>query len=110
MSSDLSESLQTQIADLSNEAKVLFIFFGCIFLLIEASKVTVKNCVSRNIKVFEYGKDFQELEKQIPRLEELVKKIHDHLKVIFSFETSTKSRYFEASGETLKEEDKQAEA
>merc|ERR1719461_2105619 len=64
--SELSESLQAQISDLSNEAK--------------ASK---------------YGKDFQELEKQIPRLEELVKKIHDHLK---------------ASGETLKEEDKQAEA
>jgi len=64
--SELSESLQAQISDLSNEAK--------------ASK---------------YGKDFQELEKQIPKLEELVKKIHDHLK---------------ASGETLKEEEKQAEA
>jgi len=58
--SELSESLQSQITDLSNEAK--------------ASK---------------YGKDFQDLEHQIPKLEQLVKKIHDHLK---------------ASGEPMKEE------
>lgn len=49
--SDLSETLQTQITELSNEAK--------------ASK---------------FGKDFNNLEKQIPELENLVKQIHDHLK------------------------------